>query len=78
MTTKVPAISGPDLVKLFINIGYVFRRQKGSHVVLYRELDKRRLTIPVHGGREIPVGTLKSILKDAGLSADDLRRLLSK
>ena len=78
MTKKVPAVSGPELVKLFIKIGYVFRRQKGSHVVLFREIDKRRLTIPVHGEREIPVGTLKSILKDAGLSADDLRRLLSK
>jgi len=31
------------------------------------------LSIPVHGNKDLPIGTLKSILKDAGLTEDDLR-----
>lgn len=50
-------------------------RQKGSHLTLYRERDRRALTIPIHFGKTVPKGTLQAILKQAGLSAEELDRL---
>jgi predicted RNA binding protein YcfA (HicA-like mRNA interferase family) len=76
MTQKIPVMTGPELVRALETIGFVARRQKGSHLQLFRESDRRRVTIPIHKGKDIPVGTLKAILKDAGLTADELRKLL--
>jgi predicted RNA binding protein YcfA (HicA-like mRNA interferase family) len=51
--------------------GFVFRRQKGSHRIYYRESDKRRVTVPMHTG-DLPQSTLRSILKQSGLTREDL------
>jgi predicted RNA binding protein YcfA (HicA-like mRNA interferase family) len=76
MTQKVPVVTGLELIRVLEVVGFVSRRQKGSHLHLYREKDKRRVTVPIHKGKNIPIGTLKSILKDADLTADQLRKLL--
>jgi predicted RNA binding protein YcfA (HicA-like mRNA interferase family) len=76
MTRKLPVITGAELVKVLEKIGFIARRQKGSHLSLLRETDGRRATVPIHKGKEIPVGTLKAILKDADLSGERLRELL--
>src|ERR1041384_2278586 len=72
MSPKTPRINGSKLVRALEKLGFAVKRQKGSHVTLYRESDKRRVTVPVHGNKEIPIGTLKSILKDAEISAEEL------
>ena len=71
---KLPVISGPEAVKALQRAGFVVRRQSGSHVVLTS--GERTISVPVHGGRDLKPGTLRSIIRDAGLTADDLRRLL--
>ena len=76
MTQKFPVVSGSELVKVLKSAGFVERRQKGSHLHLYRESDRRRVTVPIHKGKDIPVGTLKAILKDADMTGDELRKLL--
>jgi predicted RNA binding protein YcfA (HicA-like mRNA interferase family) len=38
--------------------------------------DGRATTVPVHAGHDVPKGTLRAILRDADISADDLRKLL--
>jgi predicted RNA binding protein YcfA (HicA-like mRNA interferase family) len=55
--------------------GYVMDRQKGSHMVLRQtEAPFRRVTVPDH--KEIAKGTLRSILRHAGLTVDELVELL--
>ena len=76
MSDKLPRLTGLELVRILERIGFVVRRQKGSHVNLYREQDRRRVTVPVHRGKIIPIGTYKAILKDADLSVSTLRELL--
>ena len=76
MSQKLPAVSGSDLIKALQRAGFVLRRQKGSHVHLFRNADKRRVTVPVHGTIAIAEGTLKAILRDADLTVEDLRKLL--
>ena len=54
-----------ELIKLLQNEGFVFVRQSGSHAI-YRKAGHKLIVVPIHS-RDIPLGTLNSILKDAGL-----------
>jgi len=74
MGTKLPVVNGDQLLRILIRAGWVKVRTKGSHVRLAK--DDRHATVAVHAGRMIPPGTLKAILEDVGLTADELRRLL--
>lgn len=61
--------------------GYVVTHIRGSHHYLRRRVpdDGNRgalVTVPVHGNRDLPPGTLKSILQQAGLTVDELVELL--
>lgn len=62
--------SGKDVVKKFTKLGYQIVRQRGSHIRLrHNDGDKHQpLTIPNH--KEIGVGLLKQIIKDANISVD--------
>jgi Predicted periplasmic or secreted lipoprotein len=76
MNRKVPRVGALELVSALKRAGFEERRQKGSHLHLRRESDKRRVTVPIHKGRDIPTGTLRGILKDADLSLEEFQELL--
>jgi len=71
---KLPVISGRDLVQILQKIGFRVIRQKGSHVSMRK--DNFKTVIPLHD--ELAKGTLLGILKQCGLSKDDLLDLLKK
>jgi predicted RNA binding protein YcfA (HicA-like mRNA interferase family) len=71
--TKLPIVSGMEVLKALSKIGYYIRDQKGSHVHI-RHPEKPPLTIPMH--KELDRGTLKSIMKGAELSVEELIDLL--
>jgi predicted RNA binding protein YcfA (HicA-like mRNA interferase family) len=73
--TKLPVVSGRQLVKALIKIGYEIDNQRGSHMFLrHRRPPHRRLTVPDH--KEIAKGTLRNILRESGLTVEELARLL--
>jgi predicted RNA binding protein YcfA (HicA-like mRNA interferase family) len=73
--SKLPAISGQDAVRTFEKIGYVVDHQTGSHIILRHSIPPhRRLAIPNH--RELAKGTLRALVRQAGLSVDDFVSLL--
>lgn len=74
---KLPIISGIQLVKLLIKLGYALDHQTGSHMIL-RQLQEpyRRLTIPRHD--EISKGTLRAIIRQAGLTREEFEALLER
>ncbi len=76
MSDGLPRIDSIRLIRALKRAGFEERRQRGSHLQMVRESDGRRLTIPVHAGRIIPIGTLHGILRDANLSVDEFRELL--
>ncbi|MFL6074767.1 MAG: type II toxin-antitoxin system HicA family toxin [Mycobacteriales bacterium] len=55
--------------------GFAVTRVKGSHQRL-KHPDGRATTVPVHAGRDVPKGTLRSILQDVGLTPEELGKLL--
>ena len=73
---KLPLVSGERVVRALKRAGFVEVRQKGSHVALEKKVaDKTlRAIVPLHS--TLAKGTLSDILKQAGMTADELRELL--
>jgi predicted RNA binding protein YcfA (HicA-like mRNA interferase family) len=72
--SKTRVYSGKELCKIFSLIGYFIDHQTGSHFILRNSnYPFRRLTIPNH--KEIAIGTLKNILKQAGITLEELYQL---
>jgi predicted RNA binding protein YcfA (HicA-like mRNA interferase family) len=68
-------LSGRQLLKVLGRLGYAVDRQRGSHIILrHTEPPHRRLVVPDHA--ELAKGTLRALLREAGLTADELRRML--
>lgn len=72
--SKLPVISGQQLVKVLGKVGFQIDRRKGSHMMLYRADPPTTLSVPDH--RELDRGTLRSLLRQAGVSPEDFVRLL--
>jgi predicted RNA binding protein YcfA (HicA-like mRNA interferase family) len=73
--SPLPVVSSRELVNALRKIEYVLDRQRGSHLILRQQVaPHRRLTIPDHS--EIAKGTLRAIIRQAGLTVDEFRELL--
>jgi predicted RNA binding protein YcfA (HicA-like mRNA interferase family) len=72
---QVPAVRGDQVIKALEKVGFLVVRVRGSHHVL-RHADGRGTTVPVHQGRDLAKGTLRNILADAGLTVEELKRLI--
>ena len=59
-SSKLIPVKPHILEKIFLELGYVFDCQKGSHKIFYRDDDILPIVIPFHSGKEIP----PSIIKD--------------
>ena len=64
---ELPRISGARAIKVFQALGFSTVRQRGSHVVLRKE--DKGCVVPLH--KELAIGTLRSAIRQAGLTPDD-------
>ena len=71
--SRLPVCSGADAVKAFRKLGYEVDHQTGSHIIL-RQPSGRRLTVPNH--RELAKGTLRSLIREAGITREQFSELL--
>ena len=65
-------ISGKNLVWILQRRGWSLVRVTGSHHVLTKAGAQERIVVPVHANQPLKIGLLRSLLKVAGLSDDDL------
>jgi predicted RNA binding protein YcfA (HicA-like mRNA interferase family) len=73
--SKLPVVSGKEILRALAHIGYEFDHQRGSHIVLrHKDSPHRRVTIPDH--KEIAKGTLRAIIRDLGLTVEEFAGLL--
>jgi len=71
----LPRISGREAIAALGRIGYQVDHQTGSHVVLrHRLTPHRRLVVPDH--RELAKGTLRALIREAGLGVEEFVALL--
>lgn len=74
MTEALPHLSGEKIIKIFQKMGFYIARQRGSHVVL-RKCDKG-CVVPMH--KEVAIGTLKSAIKQAGITDEEFINIYNK
>ena len=72
--SNLPIISGLECVKALEKIGFVVDRQRGSHIIMVREEPRTTISVPDH--KELDRGTLRGIIRQAGLSVDEFIELL--
>ena len=73
--SKLPALTPEKVIKVLKKKGFVLDRVKGSHHISYHPETRRRVVVPLHK-KDLPKGTLLEILKQAGISKDELKGLL--
>ena len=76
--SKIRKLSGHELIRILSKVGFRPKRQKGSHVILIKETERGKVgcTVPLH--RELKIGTIKGILKQAGISEEEFVKLLKR
>ncbi len=71
----LPQVSGREVAAALVKAGYEKDRQRGSHIVMRQTATPhRRITIPDHD--EIAKGTLRAVLRQAGITLEEFKLLL--
>lgn len=73
--TRLPRITGREVIAALRKTGFEVARIKGSHHFL-RHTDGRGTVVPVHSGETIGPGLLAAILRDCEIGRDELLELL--
>jgi len=70
----LPVISDRECINALQKAGFFIKRQHGSHIILRRNDPFSQLVVPEH--KELDRGTLRAIIRQAGLSVDEFKALL--
>lgn len=70
---ELPVVSGKEAIRAFERLGYEQVRQKGSHVFM-RCVGRPSISVPLHD--PIKRGTLRSLIRDAGITVEEFRDAL--
>ncbi len=70
----LPRISGQECIGALVTIGFSVKRHRGSHIVLRRDDPFAQLVVPNH--RELDRGTLRAIIRQAGIGVEEFTALL--
>jgi predicted RNA binding protein YcfA (HicA-like mRNA interferase family) len=73
---ELPLLSGRETVRIFESLGWTAARQKGSHIILTKEEHIATLSVPDH--KEVAKGTLRSLIRSAGLTVPEFLDGLKK
>lgn len=66
--TKLPALKAAQVIKILETAGYYIDHTTGSHYIMRHPDHPGRIPVPYHGARDIKRGTLRSIIKQSGLT----------
>lgn len=69
MPDRLPVISGREAVRAFERLGWAIARQRGSHIILTKEGSIASLSVPDH--KEVAKGTLRGLIRAAGITVDE-------
>jgi predicted RNA binding protein YcfA (HicA-like mRNA interferase family) len=75
LSAKLPAITPKELVRVAERLGFIFRRQSGSHAIYVRPNDRARIVVPMHRG-DVKRKTLRAIINDLRISVEEFAEML--
>jgi predicted RNA binding protein YcfA (HicA-like mRNA interferase family) len=70
----LPVLSGRKTVGLFEKDGWQVVRRRGSHIIMVKEGENVTLSVPDH--KEIAKGTLRSLIRAAGMTVEEFQNLM--
>jgi predicted RNA binding protein YcfA (HicA-like mRNA interferase family) len=74
---RLPTINGRRVIQALRQAGFVIDRIVGSHhILVYPGDPTRTVTVPVHSGRDLKPGTLRAIIRQAGLTVEEFAKFL--
>jgi predicted RNA binding protein YcfA (HicA-like mRNA interferase family) len=77
--SKLPTVTGDEAIAAFCRDGFnLVRVSKSSHHILKKEGHPHLLSVPVHSGKNLKPGTLRGLIRGAGLTVDQFSELLKK
>jgi len=71
--SNLPRISGRECAKVLTKLGYYFKRQEGSHIIMRKDDPFSQVVVPDHN--ELSTGTLRAIIRSVGFSVEDFKKL---
>ena len=71
MSERLPTFKAKDLIRVLQKDGFVLAHQKGSHATYKHPVTQKRVTIPVHPGKDLKRGLLRGILNDLKLTPQE-------
>ena len=71
---KIRIISGKDVCIILARHGFSEVRQRGSHIVMQKQLPDTTITVPVPNHAELRIGTLQSIIRQSGVSRTEFEQ----
>jgi len=74
--SELPVVTGPEAIRAFQKLGFRLERVRGSHHVLKRPGHVYLLTVPVHASKPLKPGTLRNLIRAAGISVEEFTELL--
>ena len=75
MSERLPRITDREIIRVLKQRGFVLSRSSGSHHI-YKNAAGKRTTVPVHAGQTLHPKVLKSILRDADMTVEELKEQL--
>ena len=76
MSEHIPRPTAKQLIRALKKLGFFEARTRGSHVILVDAEGRRKVSVPFHAGKIVPLGTLRGILEDAEITPEILREVL--
>jgi len=73
--SKLPVLTAKKLISIIQKLNFTLDHKTGSHFIFYNTENKRRITIPYHA-KDLPRGTLLSILKQIDITKEELTKYL--
>lgn len=74
MPYKIPRLKASEVIDIIQHHGFVFITQRGSHQKWRNHESGKQVIIPIHKSKDLPLGTLKSIIDGSGIPADEFRK----
>ncbi|OQX01044.1 hypothetical protein BWK69_00140 [Candidatus Parcubacteria bacterium A4] len=74
---KLLSFTSKKLIRILEKIGFQLDHSTGSHFVFYNSKTSKRAVVPCHS-RDLPKGTIASILREAGISREELEEAIRK
>jgi predicted RNA binding protein YcfA (HicA-like mRNA interferase family) len=72
---KLPRLTAREIIAVLEKVGFSLARQSGSHMI-FKNAAGKRATVPSHSAKTLHSKVLKSILRDANLTTEELESLL--